>query len=335
MNYIDILHKVRIDSAVSKEELEALLTWVLSEEGKRSIEQDVLTDWNSFESSETYDYKSLLNILNQKIDRLPVQQSRPVSVRKYIRYTVEAAAVILLVIGISIFLPRVLKNSYRQYVESLQPEKVEIYNPKGLRTTITLPDNTKVTLNADSKITYLKEFLPDERTIHLEGEAFFEVAKDPERPFVVHANEANMTVLGTSFNVRSYPENKYIETTLIEGSLRVGTRSGEHLLQPGKQSRIDRNSQQSRVQEINTDEVIGWMEGKFYFQLTPFYEITTDLERAFNVKIQVENVALRNKVFTGKFENGENLEQILEVLKLSANFYSVYIKETNTIIINK
>ncbi len=333
MNYIDILDQVRRDGAIPREELEALLAWVLSEEGRRSVEREVLADWNAFDAAGTYDYHSLLDRINRRIDALPAGKRVPWLLRRHVRLGLEAAVVLLAVGGAMIFLPRAIENNYSRYVASLRPEKVEVYNPKGLRATITLPDSSRVTLNADSRISYSREFLPGRREVCLEGEAFFEVAKDPRRPFIVHTDAAQMTVLGTSFNVRSYPETGYVATTLVEGSLRVETAAGKYLLEPGDQSRVDKASRQGRVQAIDTDEATGWLDGKFYFRLTPFPEIVTALERAFNVNIRVENKALSARVFTGKFESGENLEQILEVLTISTSFTSSYSKETNTITI--
>lgn len=321
--------KLKRNNALSKEELEAILDWMISEEKKPFMEQKVLHEWDSFETSETYDYEDLLYKLNRKID--DCRQEKKFPVRKYIRYVLETAAIVIIAVGISFFVTDSMKKRYQRQVEARNPEKIEIYNPKGLRTTITLPDNSKVILNADSKIAYLKDFLPDNRTVYLEGEAFFDVAKDTTRPFVVQTDGAKMTALGTSFNVCSYPENKYITTTLIEGSVYVETFENTHILIPGSQSYIDKVSQEARIQEIDAENVIGWIEGKLYFQLTPFNEIATILERKFSVNIQVKNSGLLQKRFTGKFENGEGLEQIMKILASSALYSSTYNEATNTI----
>ena len=331
MNYIEILNKLKADSPLSKEELEILLTWVLSEEGKRSITQDIQHSWNSFETSETYDYERLLNKLNLKIDSLPAR--KPFIARRYIRYTLEIAAVVILAVGVSFFTTDSMKKRYEQQVIAHNPEQVEIYNPKGLRTAITLPDGSKVILNADSRISYLKNFMPNDRTVQLEGEALFEVTKDESRPFVVQTGAAKMTVLGTSFNVRSYPESNYISTTLIEGSLRVEIGENACTLAPGNQSRINKISQENLIQQVDPENATGWTGGRLYFQLTPFSEMVATLERTFSVNIEVKNKQLLQKSFTGKFEYGENIDQIMEVLTLSVSSSSVYNKETNTIII--
>ena len=335
MDFFVILEKFKEEQPLKREELEALLSWMLSDHGRRSVEERIEQEWNSFESTETYDYHNLLLKINRKIDSMSVQ--KPSAVRKrlyiFIRYAVETAAIIALVTGLTFFMNTQVQKRYRQYVETLSPEKVEIYNPKGLKTTLILPDSSTVILNADSKISYYAAFLPNERPVYLEGEAFFEVSKDNSRPFVVYVNNTTLTVLGTSFNVRAYPEDASIKTTLISGVLRAGSGKEQRILSPGYQSTIHKGTQENRVQDIEVTDEIGWVTGKLNFKQTPFSDIAATLERAFNVNIQIENQSLLQKRFTGKFEHGENLEQIFEVFKLSMPFTINYQKENNMIII--
>ncbi len=330
MNFIQIINKVRANESISHEELDVLLSWLLSDKGKSEFLTTLEEEWDSFETDKTFDYEELLGRVKQRI-----KESTPLRVRrtgfKYIRYAVEIAAVVVLAVGLAFF----MRPSAEQVVKPfpVHDEVVEIYNPKGLRTAIILPDSSKVTLNADSKITYLRRFADDNRTVTIEGEAYFEVSKDSTRPFIVQAHQAKMVVLGTTFNVRSYDDEQYIETTLIEGSLKVDVGATEELLVPGKRISINKKSQKSIIQEVNTHNTIGWMNGKLYFHSLAFPEIANILERAYNVNIEVANSTLRQKKFSGKFENGENIGQILEVIKLSVHFTSVYDKRTNTIVI--
>ncbi len=159
----------------------------------------------------------------------------------------------------------------------------------------------------------------------------FDVAKDSLRPFIVQAHDATMTVLGTTFNVRSYDDESYIETTLIEGALKVGVGKQESLLEPGRQISINKQSQKSSIQAVKAENAIGWIDGKLYFHTLPFLEIVNILERTYNVNINVENNTLKQKKFTGKFENGENIQQVLDVIKLSVHFTAAYDKRRNTI----
>lgn len=332
MNFIQIVDRFRNSEQLSHEELDMLLAWLLTDEGKSQFQEELERRWSTFETNQPFAYTDLLAKVHRQLDG--VQQGQPVrkTMPKYVRYSLEVAAAVLLAFGVSFLVQN--KVNLSDYIgQKSNQEQVEVYNPRGLRTTVTLPDSSRVTLNADSKITYAYRLQGTTRAIKLEGEAFFEVAKDSLRPFVVEANSAKITVLGTTFNIRSYPEERSIETTLIEGSLVVSSGSQKNRLVPGQQVRIDKASQESSVSVVNTQNTIGWREGKLYFQSAPFNELATVLERTFNVNIRIDSHPLQQKKFTGKFENGENLEQILRVLKLSVGFTELYDKETNTIII--
>ncbi len=328
MDFLKIVDKFRNNEPLREGELGLLLEWLLSDEGKRRFQEEIESRWYAFESNRQLDYTELLGKLHQRIGESRQKQTASKPIRRYIRYAVEAAAVLLLVFGITFFTKRDV------YVGGkVHQEQVEIYNPKGLRTVITLPDSSRVTLNADSRISYAYQLAGKDRAVKLEGEAFFEVEKDSLRPFIVTAGAAKMTVLGTSFNVRSYPESKYIETTLVEGSLRVSMGNEKSLLVPGEQVSINKKSKDLGVQSVNTQKITGWKEGKLYFQSVGFEEMAVTLERTFNTNIKIENRLLKEKKFTGKFENGENLEQILDILKLSVPFSEYYDKEKNLLLI--
>jgi ferric-dicitrate binding protein FerR (iron transport regulator) len=213
------------------------------------------------------------------------------------------------------------------------PAKVEIYNPKGLRTTITLPDSSKVTLNGDTRIVYAYNFEKSAGTVKLEGEAFFEVHRDETRPFYVQANEATLTVLGTSFNVRAYPDNDRVDATLVEGSLKVNVGKTENLLKPGQQINIRELAITQKVHTVDISPVIAWIDGKLYMQSMSFSEIVVVLERAFNVNLYIQNEQLKYRKFTGIFDKGENLEQILQVIQSAVPFNVVYNKEENIFVV--
>lgn len=331
MDFFSIIDKLRSNRPLSDEELTGLLAWLETQEGRESFFRDARQRWESFGGSDaTADYESLLGALNSRIDASA--ERRKTKNRKGVRrlvWVAEAAAAVALVAGFWAV------SRERHDVERLAEtiERVEVYNPKGLRTTITLPDRSVVTLNADSRIAYPANFAGAERRVTLTGEAFFDVQKDRRKPFVVETASATMTVLGTSFNVRAYENEKYVSASLVEGSLRVDDGSSRNLLEPGEQIDIDRASRRSTVGGFREDDVTGWMEGKLTFQSLSFAEIATILERTFNVRIEIADPGLVNRTFTGRFGNGENLGQILEVLKLSADFTQTYDKDNNLITI--
>jgi ferric-dicitrate binding protein FerR (iron transport regulator) len=331
MDFIQTIKKIRNNEKLSHEEMELLRGWLLLEDGKNQFLEEIVNQWNVFETTQVVDPHQLWQKTRSRINSIHTRTTR-VMLPKIVRYTLEIAATIILAWGLAIF----MKNKAHTPADDhkIRREQVEIYNPKGIRTTITLPDSSRVTLNSDSRIFYNRPFTDDTKMVTLEGEAFFEITKTvSQHPFVVYVNAAKITALGTSFNVRSYTEEKYVETTLIEGSLKVDTGEKEKLLLPGRQISIDKTSHESNISIVNTQNVIAWIEGKLYFHSLSFQEIAAILERTFKVNINVASNTLGQKKFTGKFENGENLEQIFRVMKLSVPFTAFYNKRTNTILI--
>jgi len=310
---------VKKENNISQEERAIVSKWIASEQGRQTIEAAIERQWSKYQKEPAllFDHSVLFRRVKNRINKQSVFNS------KYIRYTMEMAAAILILFSISLFFNR------DEVVHKVVPQQVEIYNPKGLRTTVVLPDSSRVTLNADSKISYADKFEGKTRTITLTGEAFFEVIKNEARPFTVHTAAATMTVLGTSFNVRSYPEDKRTDATLVAGALKVN----ESLLAPGHQLVIDNVSKTSTLHEVNTETVIAWTKGELHFLSMTFAEIATILGRKFSININIAKEELQEKILNGRFNNEESLEQILNVIQLSINFTRRYDPESNTLII--
>ena len=146
---------------------------------------------------------------------------------------------------------------------------------------------------------------------------------------MVVAHSATLTVLGTTFNVRAYPEEPQTQATLIEGALQVNNR----LLAPGEQIVIDNISKTSTLQEVNPEVIVGWTKGELYFHSMTFAEIASILGRKFSINIHIVNTSIQEKVLNGKFTNEESLEQILNVIQKSIRFTRRYEQENNTLII--
>jgi len=308
---------------ITSEEQSIVSEWIASEQGQNAIESDVERKWGEYpeDYTQAFDHDKLFMKLKRRI--IANQHVRKTGLRRILRYAMETAAAILITLTISLLIKE------KDVVYKDVPQFVEVYNPKGVRTTITLPDSSKVMLNADTKLSYTDKFQGKTRTVTLTGEAFFEVAKDASRPFVVQANSATLTVLGTTFNVRSYPEDPHTEATLIEGALKVNNR----LLAPGEQIVINTRSKTSVLQEVNPEIIVGWTKGELHFQSTTFAQMAKILERKFSVRIHIANLTLQERAFNGKFTKEENLEQILNVIQKTIDFTCHYDQESNTLTI--
>jgi len=276
-------------------------------------------------------------------------QPRP---RKNYRMTMLAAAstIIIIIIG-GIFLSR-HKTTAVIPTTAMTPTLSgnEIFTGNGSRTHLTLPDGTIVWLNAGSRITYEKNFDANLRAVTLTGEAFFDVAPNASKPFVIHTAHIDIRVLGTSFNVKSYPSDKTTEATLIRGSIEVSilNRASDRIvLKPNEKLIV--NNEDSALQakdnaahrhnkvdeslvviskptyEHNSGAIIetSWIDNKLIFQDEQFRDLARLMERWYGVTIRFDGSGKEDLWFTGTFEK-ETIQQALDALKLTGNFnYSI------------
>ncbi len=188
--------------------------------------------------------------------------------------------------------------------------------PTGGQYNIVLADGTKVFLNAVSSIKYPTQFNGDERTVELEGEAYFEVAKDKSKPFIVKSDNQKIQVLGTHFNVHAYNNEAAIKTTLLEGSVAVAFRNQTAILKPGQQSNITENSTKITVKEVDTEAAIAWTNGRFKFDNADLKSVMKQLERWYGIKVEYRGDVSDVRFNGGTFRN-KNLSEVLKVLELS------------------
>ena len=217
------------------------------------------------------------------------------------------------------------------YQNFLSPKRLlsqVIEVPYGAKSTITLPDGTEIVLNAGSKISYNASFGHRRRDVALSGEAYFKVAKNKHKPFVVKTNTMTVTAYGTEFNVKCYMGENVTETTLVEGSVGIKlsgkSRSKEYMLKPNQQliySYPDGKTNKGRLiiaKNINTQIYTSWVYDKIQVNSISLKELAVKLERKYNVTIHIEDKDLEGLKFTGILEN-ETIEQILQALELSAS----------------
>ncbi len=227
------------------------------------------------------------------------------------------------------------------YIQETSKKEELAYNelivPRGEVFKIILSDSTIVWLNADSKLRYPKFFLKnlDTRKVILEGEAYFDVAHNTEQPFIVETNSIDVKVLGTQFNVSSYPNHEVISTTLVKGSVSINEKNKQEnsiLITPDQQASFNKNSNELSSKFVNTENYTAWIQKRIVFDKMPFAHILEKIERTYNVNIQNNNEELNKELFTGEFDV-ENIETIFKALSTSINFE--YDITKNQIIIKK
>ncbi|TKC62507.1 DUF4974 domain-containing protein [Pedobacter hiemivivus] len=205
---------------------------------------------------------------------------------------------------------------------SLDHAKVQMLvaaTPIGGTYRLMLPDGTAVWLNAATSLKFPSSFkdLPEgqNRNVELTGEAYFEVAKDKSHPFIVKTRLQEVKVLGTHFNVNSYPDDIDIKTTLLEGSVRVSSfgKKDNVLLKPNQQSIVTANSIQ--IKTVDPDDVISWKMGEFGFGGEPLRKIMKKIARWYNVDIVYTDQSLGDKIFSGTISKYGSITEVLRLLE--------------------
>ena len=200
----------------------------------------------------------------------------------------------------------------------------------GERAQVDLPDGSKVWLNACSSLEYKRSLLSRRRIAKIEGEGYFEVAKNKIIPFVVHNSSAQIKVLGTNFNVKSNNDEPDIVLSLIEGSISFDD-NGDYfaILKPNERLIYNKLSHQYKIETIvPDDEVTAWLKGRIIFKNTPFEEMARTLVKHYNVKIMFLDDNVKQKRFTAEFGVSDNIYQIFSILALTNTFeYNIIDRE--------
>ncbi len=192
--------------------------------------------------------------------------------------------------------------------------------PRGAEFQITLEDSTVVWLNSESQLVYPDAFGVEERRVKVIGEAYFKVAKDEKKPFYVETGEQVVRVYGTEFNVRSYPEEYTIETTLVEGSIALARKDNPQnniLLTPGRQVQLNKETQEATVRPVQTDVVTSWRKGKFVFENQTLEQIMRDLARWYDFDYEFADRKAADTLFMGSVPRYADFNTVLTILEKS------------------
>ncbi len=194
-------------------------------------------------------------------------------------------------------------------------EKTSAY---GQKSTIPLPDGSVVKLNSGSKLIFPKLFEGDTREVTLEGEAFFEVARNENKPFVVRSGDLVTTVLGTSFNVKAYPEDQAIQVAVATGKVKVESEDGKsdaQFLTPNMVASYNPTVRKINISSYNNiSNLLAWREGVLQFDEVPFTAVARTLEKWYGVKVTLENENIGQCLIYGEFKN-QSLDKVMQALK--------------------
>jgi transmembrane sensor len=275
--------------------------------------------WDKIETETTKEDQQ-----NQFAKVVPIRQGvapkKPASTQSSFQfgYFWRIASILLISLGLGFFAS--LLTPPEPIAEVPQPIKNITYkNPPGVKSNISLADGTKVILNAGSSLSYEEQRFKEVREVFLEGEAFFEVAPDPERPFTVNADGVNTTALGTSFNIMAYKDEKQM-VSLLTGKVSIelpNSENGKILLAPKETISISPDKMLVSKAKFDEEAILAWTRKTIVFDDTELAEAIRALENWYGVKFHYQNRPKPGMNLSGKFHN-ETLENVLEGLSYTA-----------------
>ncbi len=235
----------------------------------------------------------------------------------------RVAAVALITLGISALSIYIYQRNTSDWLQDKALCHMEV--PLGSQTKLTLPDGTVVRLNSGSTLQYAASFQTGKtREVYLQGEGYFEVEKNPQKPFIVHANELDVKVLGTTFNVRGYEEDTQIKVSLLEGEVNVYALDNPNkiiALKPGEQATYNKQSKGISLSHADVWQTTQWTTGRLSFVNARIPEILKEVERRYDVKFHIQSKQMEEEIFSGSISTKLSVEEILDYIDVD-NKYS-------------
>lgn len=298
-----------LSGQTTDEEIEQLTNWVNENAENENQFAEMQNSYIYLASSLSPDnQKSALDEIINQISN--TKEKKRISVGRI--YSIAAAILLPIILGGFAWF-------YQWSTSSSEPELfTEIVAPPKHNSQITLPDGTQVWLSPESKLRYGQNFGKKTRSVVLDGEGYFEVTKNQEKPFTVETVHLNVKVLGTSFNLEAYSNETTVRTTLVRGSLQVESEliSKDFLLTPGDRVSVDVNRKQLTSEKVNTEIYRLVKDGMIIFKRNTLAEVCRKLERWFMIPVEFNGTDNQDLLFTAKFQD-ESIEKILQILNMT------------------
>lgn len=315
-----------LNDQCTSEEIKEVIQWIGSDVFGEKGRKWGFEHWKSFHdvtnAADDEKFREMFDKIQSRIDNETAKERKPKAGKTLLMSWITRAAAILFIPLLTFFLYTVSEKEIASGALALvKVDTVEVISPIGSRTVLQLSDGTEVHLNFGSRLKYPRTFTGNTREVTLEGEGYFDVVHNPEKPFMVKTGKLNVQALGTAFNVLAYGGDDVIETTLIEGKvvLEKILPEGQHkalgALLPGQHVNYNAKTGNITSTRGNVDKYIAWKEGKMVFDDTPISEIARLLERKYNVEIEVQD-DIKDYYYTVTFLD-EPLTQILELMTIA------------------
>lgn len=318
-NNLAIIIKRFLSGRFPKKTEERVQRWIIADKYTKEKEAASLEYWNELNTEINSDTYTALKRVNQRIGYTESQTA-------YIPFHQKLLRIAAVLIPLFI-----MASGYLYYTQN---KLIEISVAYGETRHLFLPDSSEIWINSGSSIKYPKVFADDQRQIYLEGEAYFSVTKNPAKPFIVKTDPLSVKVLGTKFNVKAYPGDENVTTTLTSGKVEVFTQLQEsQILRPNERLIYNINTSAMNTEQVLPAETNAWLAGQILFINSSFNEIKQILERHFDVTIDDKTTIPASRSYTVKFLKGETLIEILDVLKDVVGF--TYRQQGEKIVLSK
>ena len=323
---IELLHRL-IAGTTTEEENRQLMEWFRQCASKEEFFMLFETAWKESPDEMPRDVQErMYRRLSRELDE---KKSKTILLRSRFSWKIWpqiAVACIIIVLGLVNY-----RMSDKQ--KQLSTQNFMVLAEKGQRAFITLPDSTKVWLNSDTKISYPADYGLKERNVTLVGEAYFEVAKNPDKRFIVEAKGMQVEALGTSFNVNAYQNDNKIIASLFSGSVRVSYDRHVAILKPHESVKVDLlNRSFSRYKDESMQNIALWRKNEITFDSESLEEITHIMSRLYNTTICIEDESLKKVCYIGTIRNN-NLENFIDIINLTTPV--VYENKGDTVFLRK
>ena len=329
----DILHKKLTKQQLTRAEKQMLERWLSTDiKNRKTFNQMKLVFWEKQGTpAEQLKEHAWSDIMHRIGDTEASQKKRIFHFSRFGPWA-RVAAILLLVFATGGFFYHV--TSVDGHDERVAEMKwIEKVSMAGQKVIISLPDGTRVKLNAGSKLLAPEKFVENTREVTLTGEAFFEVAENQERPFIVHTDHLDIKVLGTSFNVKAYDTEEKIKVAVATGKVAVsnpGATQDDVLLTPGKIAAYTSASERFDIGEFDWDVELGWKDNNLVFEKNNLSEIFQTLARWYGVEFEMQRALNNNRDYSGTYYN-PTLQSVLEGLSFVYHF-KYEINETTVVI---
>jgi len=309
-----------LERNISLKDMEKLEIWISSSDENRMLYQQLK---NIYEASGGKLQPKDISV-SKALEKITyVIEKSSISKTYFLNYFKKVAAILIIPLMLACFFAGWKLNDYKSdFNKNINSGYSEVFSPLGIRTAMTLPDGSKVWLNSGSNMRYSLQY-EENRTVYLDGEAYFEVVSDSENPFVVNLNSIQVVATGTSFNVQKAITKPNIQVTLIEGSLSVDkiNEKGEIIaiagLEPNDHFIYDTNSDSFEKVVQDPYKYISWKDGRLIFRNDPLEEVVKRIGQIYNVDIEIQGEELKNYSYRATFEE-ESFDEILKLLALSS-----------------